>query len=372
MTASRSRATSTTSAAGVQNLSLVKFIDRYLEQYGGGTVHTARAKLIDTRHFVDFLARHRGLSSTRDLRVRDWDFSSSQRFVDHALSRGDAPASVARRVATLKHLGRTMADVIAGFVNPVRELRGPRLPTTKPKALSRGEIAKVRRAATARISARPNFNRIRNETLLHFLLDTGLRADEVRLLKRGQVGDKLDWIENVRTKGRRYRNVYITTGMRAKLAEYLDLRRKKLDSLFSAVSHKLDRQLPLFISTYRARLDQPESLLMGPKTLWRAIHELSSGTPLHPHLLRHSFATDLLESSNDIRLVAQALGHSDVRVTMRYTERTAEQVANALEKSRRRSGRTVGRADSQRAGPRAERPKPRRKKISSRARPKSS
>jgi integrase/recombinase XerC len=59
-------------------------------------------------------------------------------------------------------------------------------------------------------------------------------------------------------------------------------------------------------------------------------------TKLHPHLLRHTYATELLEGSKDIRLVAQALGHSDVRVTMRYTERGNEEVASALEHTRNR------------------------------------
>ena len=60
---------------------------------------------------------------------------------------------------------------------------------------------------------------------------------------------------------------------------------------------------------------------MGAKSIWRAIHELSGELHLHPHLLRHSYAIDLLHTSKDIRAVAQALGHSDVRVTMRYAER---------------------------------------------------
>ncbi|MCB0334283.1 MAG: tyrosine-type recombinase/integrase, partial [Bdellovibrionales bacterium] len=74
--------------------------------------------------------------------------------------------------------------------------------------------------------------------------------------------------------------------------------------------------------------------LMGAKSIWRAINELSTETKLHPHLLRHSFAIDLLDNSRDVRLVAQALGHSDVRVTMRYTERGDEALAEAVEAAR--------------------------------------
>lgn len=73
--------------------------------------------------------------------------------------------------------------------------------------------------------------------------------------------------------------------------------------------------------------------------MYRAVRELSTELKLHPHLLRHSFALDLLDSSSDVRLVAQALGHSDVRVTMRYTERRDAEVAEALERKTKRRGR---------------------------------
>ena len=77
----------------------------------------------------------------------------------------------------------------------------------------------------------------------------------------------------------------------------------------------------------------PEALPSG--LVFDKENELSANMPLHPHLLRHSYALELLESSNDVRLVAQALGHSDVRITMRYTERKDEEIAQALEHSRR-------------------------------------
>jgi site-specific recombinase XerD len=75
---------------------------------------------------------------------------------------------------------------------------------------------------------------------------------------------------------------------------------------------------------------------MGAKSIWRVIRNSSVQTKLHPHLLRHTYATELLGDSRDIRLVAQALGHSDVKVTMRYTERGNEEIAQALEQTRKR------------------------------------
>ena len=318
-----------------ESSSFVSAVESYIRYYALGSSHTARAKRLDLDHFIKFLARYRGYSSPKKLKMSDWDHAGVQRFVDDRLDRGEAPATVARRLATLKHMGRTFAEKVPGFINPAREVKSPRIEAARPKAVSKAELAQIRAKSKDRKGARNSFIRLRNETLLEFLLDTGLRADEVRLLRRSQLEDSLEWIKNVRTKGRRYRNVYITSKMHKRLAEYLSQRQNELKKFFNKLSVAQDKKLPLFISTYNASTKDPDSFLMGAKTIWRAIQELSpEQKKLHPHLLRHSYALELLDHSNDVRLVAQALGHSDVRVTMRYTERSDIEMAKALEETR--------------------------------------
>jgi len=233
-------------------------------------------------------------------------------------------------------MGRMLAEKHQGFTNPAREVKTPKLAVAKPKGLDENDIVLVHKKSIDRINEKDSFIRQRNQFLFDFLLETGLRAEEIRLLRISQIDEKLEWIKNVRTKGKRYRNVYIPSDLRPIMTIYLKLREETLLKFFPKLSKNTDRSLPLFISTYNADPEQPDSFLMGAKSLWRAINELSSEQKLHPHLLRHSFALDLLNSSNDIRLVAQALGHGDVRVTMRYTERGAEEVAAALEQKKKR------------------------------------
>lgn len=316
--------------------SLLNTIDSYVRYYASGSSHTARAKRLDLDHFIVFLTGYRAVSKAQKLKVKDWDFSSVQRFVDDCLGKGESAATVARRLATVKHMGRTLAEKVAGFINPAREVKSPKINPPKPKALSPREIRKIQSRAKERSDDKQTFIRFRNQVIFNFLIDTGLRADEVRLLRFSQLDDKLEWIKNVRTKGRRYRNVYITSAIRAELANYLKIREVELRRFYSKLPKSENKNLPLFISTYNAVPGKPDSFFMGSKTLWRAIRELSSETKLHPHLLRHSYALDLLNESNDIRLVSQALGHSDVRITMRYTQRVDDEIATALERSRRR------------------------------------
>ena len=317
---------------------LLAVIESYERYFAAGASHTARAKRLDLKHFTDFLAHYRAVSKPEKLTVADWDFSSVQRFVDESLNKGEAPATVARRLATIKHMGRSLAEKVPGFINPAREVKGPKIKSPCPKALSTAEVRKITNFAQARAHKKRTFIRERNRTLFEFLIDTGLRAEEVRLLKVAQLDDQLEWVRNVKTKGRRFRNVYITTVFRPKLRAYLKRRDQELKRFFPRLTPAQNKNLPLFISCYNAKIESFDSFLMGAKSIWRAINELTTDTDLHPHLLRHSYAVDLLKNSNDIRLVAQALGHSDVRVTMRYTERKERELASALEKSRRSRG----------------------------------
>jgi integrase/recombinase XerC len=321
----------------VAQMPLGAVVREYIRLYAEGVSHTARAKQLDTDKFLLFLLRYKRAAEVEQLRVADWDFSVTQRFVDESLKIGEAPATVSRRLATLKHMGRVLAERIPGFINPAREVRPPKQQQTRPKSISSVEVEAIKQLAQSRSSEKGRFAALRNEVLLALFLDTGLRADEIRSIKMSQFDQRLEWIDQVRTKGRRFRKVYITEQMREPLKLYLNARNHELQRFFPNLSPSMNGKLPLFISTYKAVPSNVRSFEMGAKSIWRAIRSYSVDTKLHPHLLRHTFATDLLDASRDIRLVAQALGHSDVRITMRYTERGDEEIAQALENVRSRN-----------------------------------
>lgn len=324
----------------VYNKPLAEVVFNYISYYANGESHTARAKRYDLNYFLDFLVER--LSRSGEVLVRDWTLQATKDYIAHRLASGESPATVSRRLATLKHMGRTLAERIPGFINPAREARGPVLSISRPQGLSNEEIDLLRQAA--RDGDSDDFISVRNQTILEVLLSTGLRADEVRTLTVGQLAANLSWLHDVQTKGKKFRNVYLEEGLKPLLLRYLESRRETLTSatpgVFSLAENE-QKKLPLFISLKGAIPIKPRTFTMAPKTLWRIIFSFGklaqalSPTPvsaLHPHLLRHTFAHGLLDSSRDIRLVAQALGHSDVRTTMRYTERSEEEVARAIEK----------------------------------------
>lgn len=323
--------------SALEQESLQRIAESYVRYYAAGEGHTARAKRYDLQHFLTFLA---GSEERIPLiRVADWTLERTQAFVDYRLSLGEAPATVGRRLATIKHFGRTLAERVHGYINPAREVKGPVQRPSKPRGLTEEEVEALRAAAQPSDSTK--FSAIRNQFLLELLLATGLRADEVRLLTLLQISDDGCWLKNVKTKGRKFRNVYLDSQIRRLMHSYLERREVELSRALPDLASlpRAERaKYPLFISLAGARIGEPLTFGLSPKTVWRIIASIGrraqstcDGPHLHPHVLRHTFAHGLLDSSKDIRLVAQALGHSDVRTTMRYTERTEEEIASAIE-----------------------------------------
>lgn len=328
--------------------SLKSIIENYLHYYASGDSHTARAKRYDLSYFLLFLAK--SPDNIDHVRVADWSLQTTKDFIDYRLSLGESPATVARRVATIKHFGRTLAERVAGYINPAREVRSPTLPNTCPHGLSAEEIQFLRMAGEEEVKERKGaFSALRNQFLVELLLSTGLRADEVRSLILAQIDEDFLWLKNVKTKGKKFRNVYLDSHIQQFISPYLVERKKELLMQFPPFQELTQgewNKFPVFISFYGANATKPLSFGLSPKTIWRIIANIGrravrfSPSPLarlHPHQLRHTFAHGLLDSSKDVRLVAQALGHSDVRTTMRYTERTEKQIALAIEEKLSRS-----------------------------------
>ena len=312
-------------------MSLKELAQSYLFRFAAGARHTERAKRLDLQYLIVFLARYRRTNNPNELTYQDLTHTSIEKFMEDRLRVGESPNTVRRRLATIKHFCRTLAEELTQFLNPVRHVRPPSIDTSRPKAMTESLLAETLEQLSQILEERGDFKSTRDVVLIQVLLATGLRADEVRVLRRAQLSDCFSWLYDVRTKGRKFRKVYVPETIRPNLNRYLEARKQELANAKVPLSGKLDRGLPLFVSTFKSKVTDPDTFRMGEKTIWRIVKRLSHS---HPHKLRHTFATNLLNSTNDIRLVAQALGHSDVRVTMKYTERTDEDIASALERSK--------------------------------------
>lgn len=263
----------------------------------GVSANTALAYRRDLQHFESYLAaRGTGLEACSDVNVRDYMGA-----LEHE---GMAPRTAARRLSALRQFFRFLYAEGLRDDDPSSAVDAPRQGLTLPKILSEAEVD----ALLAGARARPGAEGRRLASLLEIAYATGLRVSELVGLPLATVaGDKRLLI--VRGKGDKERMVPLTDAAIEAIALYLSDRAQFLygrpDSPYLFPSRSAEGHLT------RRRLGQ-------------LLKELASGcgidpAKVSPHVLRHAFATHLLDHGADLRSVQQMLGHADISTTQIYT-----------------------------------------------------
>jgi integrase/recombinase XerD len=243
----------------------------------------------------------RSLATFRDGPVGESTTPELERWVARMRADGLAPATVARRVAAIRSFFRHQVLVGVRTDNPASELSLPRRPRRLPRTLSPAETERLIEAANG-VSPRA----LRDRALVELLYGAGLRVSEAVGLTRSEV-DLEARIARVLGKGDKERIVPLGRPAAEALRRYLALGRPHLDR-----RHRRD----LFLNARGGALTRAGAFLILRRLAERAGLD---PTRVHPHLLRHSFATHLLEGGADLRSVQEMLGHADVATTERYT-----------------------------------------------------
>lgn len=163
------------------------------------------------------------------------------------------------------------------------------------------------------------FNSRRNHTMINLFLHTGLRLSEMLYLKWKDINLMTGQLKVVQGKGNKDRIIWINDDM---LQELCTWREDQCENL-----GKTDY---VFSSRTLKRLRDRDVRDMIYKYSEKALNKR-----INPHMLRHTYATDLYRSTNDIRLVQRALGHSDLSTTMIYTHIVDDELENALKSFRK-------------------------------------
>jgi site-specific recombinase XerD len=268
----------------------------------------------DTERFLLLLAAQR---SPRTVDAYRRDLAAFQAFNDGPLARtttaelerwiaqmradGLAATTIARRAAALRSFFRQLVLLGVRADNPAAEIALPRRPRTLPRALSPSETERLIDAATG-VTPRA----LRDRALVELLYGAGLRISEAVGAAKSSVD--LD-ARTVRVIGKGNKERLVPLGRPAVEAvrRYLALGRPHLDR-----RHRPD----LFLNARGGGLTRAGAFL-----ILRRLAEKAGLEPgrVHPHLLRHSFATHLLEGGADLRSVQEMLGHADLATTERYT-----------------------------------------------------
>jgi integrase/recombinase XerD len=224
-----------------------------------------------------------------------------ERWVAQMRADGLSAATIARRAAALRSFFRQLVLLGSRPDNPAAELDLPKRPRTLPRTLSPSEAERLIDAA---IGVTPRA--LRDRALVELLYGAGLRISEALGAAKSAVD--LD-VGTVRVIGKGNKERIVPLGRPAVEAvrRYLALGRPHLDR-----RHRPD----LFLNARGGSLTRAGAFLILRRLAERA--GLEPGR-VHPHLLRHSFATHLLEGGADLRSVQEMLGHADLATTERYT-----------------------------------------------------
>lgn len=270
------------------------------------SLNTMDAYRRDLEDLLDFLT-DRGVpfdaASTEDLRA----------YLEALDTRGFAASSLARRLSTIRHFHRFLQSEKVRADDPSLILDGPRRQRPLPKVLGIDEVVRILDMATERAadtdqSKARRIRAARMACLLEVLYASGLRVSELVALPAGASRAGLSSLI-IRGKGGKERMVPLGESASAAIAAYISLR-KELGAA--------DLASPwLFPSS-------SEEGHLTRQHFARDLKELGSDAGidparLSPHVLRHAFASHLLQGGADLRIVQQLLGHADISTTQIYT-----------------------------------------------------
>lgn len=270
----------------------------YLSVEKGASPHTIAAYRRDLSEYVEFLAR-RDVTSI-DAVTRD-DVTA---FITALRKRGLAPASIERHVSTLKGFHRFLVTEGVTTNHPTARLPLPKVPDRLPAAVSRDEID--------RLLDQPFPDGpvgLRDRAMLEVLYGCGLRVSELTGLDLDAF-DARESVIRVRGKGDKERLVPVAGMARHALDAYLRSGRPSLRPKRSIAGS----DHAIFLSVRGRRLSR-QTVFSCVRTYGRR----AGIEDLHPHTLRHSFATHMLEGGADLRALQEMLGHADISTTQVYT-----------------------------------------------------
>lgn len=285
---------------------------RYIQEERGFSLHTATAYRHDLRRFRTFLEQYDPDSLQTLSRI---DRQTVRHFLGKEYEIGLAARTVARRLATLKSWCKFLLRTGQLKDNPTVNIRTPKIPKSLPDFLDETMVEKLLSSADEK-----TFNGRLDRAVMELFYSTGMRLGELVNLNLGDV----DWNQQVvKVRGKGNKERLIPFGERAKLAMDYYLKKRGKPAVQATANS------PLFTNRKGQRI--------APRTIQRHINnyfkKLATDRSYGPHVLRHSFASHLLDRGADIRAVKEFLGHSSLSSTQIYTHIQPEKMKKVYQQA---------------------------------------
>jgi len=288
------------------------FLD-YLEHEKNYSLHTIEAYRKDLEDIDSFLNQRCSASfqSTTHHSIRSW--------IVESLERGLAASSVRRKISALKSYYKWYKRSHNQFIDPTSKIVWPKMPKRLPSFAEENALSQQKLNALFDDS----FQGIRDQTIVELLYQTGIRSSELIGLKHLNISIEKREIK-VLGKRNKERLIPVNVLMANQLRNYFNLRHDLNDI----------QDDEFFFLTKKGKK-------LYPKLVYRIVNDylsrVSSLNKKSPHVLRHTFATHLLNKGADINAIKELLGHSSLASTQVYTHNSVEQLLKVYNASHPKS-----------------------------------
>ncbi|HXX46568.1 MAG TPA: tyrosine recombinase XerC [Candidatus Acidoferrales bacterium] len=308
-----------------------KFIE-YLKYERNASPETIREYRRDVRQFHEFLTPPGETAPA----LSEIDHNIVREYVNWMYDRRLEKASIARRLSSLRTFFRFCVREKLARQNPARLVATPKLPKRVPRVLtpeelngfldhlgSNGEQSRRARKLTPQSDEESKILLKRDRAILELLYASGLRVSEIVGLNLGDI-DRNGRMLRVLGKGRKERVVPYGGKASAALEAYWPMRGELLAKTGSKGNHEA-----VFLNHLGGRLTDRSVNMLVKKYARLA----NVNWDLHPHSLRHAFATHLLADGADLRAIQELLGHVSLSTTQRYTQASIRQLMDVYDKA---------------------------------------
>jgi len=277
---------------------LVSSYVRYLEAERHASQYTVRNYIHDLKHFLGFL------SAENVATLDEVDRHLLRRYIASLQEAGFEKTSIARKLSAIRSFYNYLEQCNLIYANPLLTVSAPKLEKRLPSFLSASELKRIISMPDA---ATPIGQRDR--AILELLYAAGLRVSEITGLDIGNINLEA---REVRVLGKGSKERIVLIGKPAAVAIELYLQEGRHELLGGP------RTDALFVNRYGRRLSE--------RSIQKAVSRYATAAGLDkrvfPHMVRHSFATHLLDGGADLRVVQELLGHASLSTTQIYTHVT--------------------------------------------------
>ncbi|MFV0483813.1 MAG: tyrosine-type recombinase/integrase [Bacteroidales bacterium] len=285
---------------------------RYLLNELGYSDNTLKSYKTDLRQFEEFCTSNFG-----DFLFKDVNAANIRRWVAHLMRSGLAPKSIRRKIAALKMFHNYLKQ--EGIEDTtLGQIILPKLEKRLPVFIKAKEIEAIFHDESLFDNS---FEGLRDRVVMVLLYATGMRVDELITLGKEDVDFSACTIK-VTGKRRKQRIIPFPKEFVPSLQEYQSASLQMNESSCFVVTSKGKRTYPMLI--YRV--------------VSRILKQMSNSGKVNPHILRHTYATHMLNNGADLNAVKELLGHASLSATEVYTHNTVERLKSVYQKSHPWSG----------------------------------